>query len=401
MILSRILMVLLLAILAYIVYITMNNNESCNNNTNYNNNSTTSSNENFTNNNIDFLTNKKNPSKKTTSSNNKNSTNNTSANITSSSGNNSSDNNTSDNNTSANNMSSNNTSANNTSSNNTSANNTSDNNTSGNITSSSGNNKKMDKELIKIEHDINNIIKNKDNDDNFNKNILQIKNDIINYSNDDYHIKNRHNKIAQIKKQNANKRYKADGWLIETDEALQINSDQLFNTGSFDKTPGLDAVMDPSIKMYNPNTLKNMEENVTGVVTYTKYIEEAPAHEIKGLPTDNDFDPESLLIDSSNFLCAPICDNIYFVNSIANTNKNASQDLRGDICVKYNKNFTPFNSSSIYGEPLTINRLGDCPNKVPNCIMNTPLIDDNYGSAPTTAAMFSRKWTHDEEKSSS
>ena len=42
-----------------------------------------------------------------------------------------------------------------------------------------------------------------------------------------------------------------------------------------------------------------------------------------------------------------------YTNSIANVNRNASQDLRGDIPLQYDEKYTPFNASTIYGSPLS------------------------------------------------
>jgi hypothetical protein len=62
-------------------------------------------------------------------------------------------------------------------------------------------------------------------------------------------------------------------------------------------------------------------------------------------------------IDGTDLLTAPLADRFYYTNSIANVNRNASSDLRGDIPITYNDNYTPFYQSTIYGEPLTVNRL--------------------------------------------
>ena len=67
-------------------------------------------------------------------------------------------------------------------------------------------------------------------------------------------------------------------------------------------------------------------------------------------------------IEGTDLLTAPLIDNMLYTNSIANTNRNASQDLRGDIPLQFNDNYTPFYSSVIYGAPLsqktmTINNL--------------------------------------------
>ena len=64
-----------------------------------------------------------------------------------------------------------------------------------------------------------------------------------------------------------------------------------------------------------------------------------------------------LMIEGTDLLTAPLVDRFYSVNSISNVNRNASNDLRGDIAIEYNKNYTPFYQSAIYGEPLHSNPL--------------------------------------------
>ncbi len=58
-------------------------------------------------------------------------------------------------------------------------------------------------------------------------------------------------------------------------------------------------------------------------------------------------------IEGTDLLTAPLVDNMLYTNSISNTNRNASNDLRGDIPLQFNDSFTPFYSSTIYGAPLS------------------------------------------------
>ena len=62
---------------------------------------------------------------------------------------------------------------------------------------------------------------------------------------------------------------------------------------------------------------------------------------------------EVLQIEGTDLLTAPLVDNMLYTNSIANVNRNASQDLRGDIPVQFSDGYTPFYSSTIYGAPLS------------------------------------------------
>jgi hypothetical protein len=68
-------------------------------------------------------------------------------------------------------------------------------------------------------------------------------------------------------------------------------------------------------------------------------------------------DADLLRVEGTDLLSAPLADRFYYTNSIANVNRNASNDLRGDIPIQYNTQYTPFNQSVIYGEPMTVNRL--------------------------------------------
>ena len=62
---------------------------------------------------------------------------------------------------------------------------------------------------------------------------------------------------------------------------------------------------------------------------------------------------EAIQIEGTDLLTAPLVDNMLYVNSVANVNRNASQDLRGDISIPFNDSYTPFYSSTIYGAPLS------------------------------------------------
>ena len=70
-----------------------------------------------------------------------------------------------------------------------------------------------------------------------------------------------------------------------------------------------------------------------------------------------DAESDDLEIDGTDLLAAPLADRFHSLNSIANVNRNSSNDLRGDIEIKYNDKYTPFYSSHIYGEPLHTNKL--------------------------------------------
>lgn len=67
------------------------------------------------------------------------------------------------------------------------------------------------------------------------------------------------------------------------------------------------------------------------------------------LPKDEE---EELVVDGTDALIAASSDRFYSIDTKGQTNRNASNDLRGDLPIAYNENYTPFNQSAIYGEPL-------------------------------------------------
>jgi hypothetical protein len=82
-----------------------------------------------------------------------------------------------------------------------------------------------------------------------------------------------------------------------------------------------------------------MDEGDFAKVSYTGMVDGTPGDVIQ--------------IEGTDLLTAPLVDNMLYTNSIANTNRNASQDLRGDIPLQFNETYTPFYSSVIYGAPLS------------------------------------------------
>jgi hypothetical protein len=82
-----------------------------------------------------------------------------------------------------------------------------------------------------------------------------------------------------------------------------------------------------------------MDEGDFAKVSYTGLVDATPGDVIQ--------------IEGTDLLTAPLVDNMLYTNSIANTNRNASQDLRGDIPLQFNETYTPFYSSVIYGAPLS------------------------------------------------
>jgi hypothetical protein len=111
-----------------------------------------------------------------------------------------------------------------------------------------------------------------------------------------------------------------------------INYEHMENApGPVDKVGGAEPAVFKSAN--------EMEESQYAKVNYTGLV---------------DANPEDVLqIEGTDLLTAPLVDNMLYTNSIANTNRNASNDLRGDIPLQFNESYTPFYSSVIYGAPLS------------------------------------------------
>ena len=121
-----------------------------------------------------------------------------------------------------------------------------------------------------------------------------------------------------------------------------------------------------SQKKSSPATLINYETFAEGVEENPQVIDDsnisgkyASAPSGSNAAVNYDDDVNIIPVEGTDLLAAPLADRMYYTNSIANVNRNASQDFRGDIPISYNASYTPFYQSAIYGEPMTINRLGD------------------------------------------
>ncbi len=110
-------------------------------------------------------------------------------------------------------------------------------------------------------------------------------------------------------------------------------------TINYENFANADGVIDNA---HNAASFKNNETIDDGMYATVKYTGLA-----EGSPND------VIQIEGTDLLTAPLVDNMLYTNSIANTNRNASQDLRGDIPLQFNETYTPFYSSTIYGAPLS------------------------------------------------
>ena len=112
----------------------------------------------------------------------------------------------------------------------------------------------------------------------------------------------------------------------------------------------------------NPPYTSN--NNLSGIGDSSNSSSDVAPYSAPTVPSDGTTQVEDVndvyKVEGTDFLSAPLADRFYYTNSIANVNRNASHDFRGDIPTPYNDKLTPFYQSAIYGEPMTINRLSDC-----------------------------------------
>ena len=90
-------------------------------------------------------------------------------------------------------------------------------------------------------------------------------------------------------------------------------------------------------------------ENFEAIDTSDIANSAAPTGGVKSSPDSPD---EGLTVEGTDALIAASSERFYSVDTKGQTNRNASNDLRGDLPVAYNEKYTPFNQSAIYGEPL-------------------------------------------------
>lgn len=126
-------------------------------------------------------------------------------------------------------------------------------------------------------------------------------------------------------------------------EPHQIVLTPQINYEAFENAPGQVEIVPDA----NPAPFKDNKPEDDGLYARVKY---------SGLVDANPND--SLQIEGTDLLTAPLVDNMLYTNSISNVNRNASNDLRGDISVQFDKNYTPFYTSTIAG----VDRLGGTMN---------------------------------------
>ncbi len=111
-----------------------------------------------------------------------------------------------------------------------------------------------------------------------------------------------------------------------------------------------------NIKYEKQNVVSGLSEPVHGAAPFGSNlaVEEGDMATVNYTSSgEEDTNYDVIKIEGTDLLTAPLVDNMLYTNSIANTNRNASQDLRGDLPLQFNDTYTPFYSSVIYGAPLS------------------------------------------------
>ena len=128
-------------------------------------------------------------------------------------------------------------------------------------------------------------------------------------------------------------------------EASTTSTDGFSNSDAFDYTENFepnDTTPDMGDNAAPVDEVANQEVNFEPTLDNSQTL-------VDNVVQDND---EELLVEGTDALIAASSDRFYSVDTKGQTNRNASNDLRGDLPIAYNENYTPFNQSAIYGEPL-------------------------------------------------
>jgi len=119
-----------------------------------------------------------------------------------------------------------------------------------------------------------------------------------------------------------------------------------------DNTPTTSSTADEGFEN-NDNTFDYSEENIENFEPNDPQDRGNSAAPSKVLlqETSSEQDDE-IHVEGTDALIAASSDRFYSIDTKGQTNRNASNDLRGDLPIAYNSSYTPFNQSAIYGEPL-------------------------------------------------
>lgn len=116
-----------------------------------------------------------------------------------------------------------------------------------------------------------------------------------------------------------------------------------------------DNTFDYSIENFEPNDTGDLGDNAAPreEVAEQEVAFEAPLDNSDSLVQNvTQEDEDEIQVEGTDALIAASSDRFYSVDTKGQTNRNASNDLRGDLPIAYNASYTPFNQSAIYGEPL-------------------------------------------------
>jgi hypothetical protein len=132
-----------------------------------------------------------------------------------------------------------------------------------------------------------------------------------------------------------------------TNTAERENTADNFGNNNFDYRENLvdDKPIAPEPEHFaEPAPLDEVQNNLVG---------DEPVEESNAPTEDQEYDPNDVIgVEGTDLLIAAASDRFYSIDTKGQSNRNASNDLRGDIPLPYDENYTPFYSSHIYGEPL-------------------------------------------------
>ena len=126
-------------------------------------------------------------------------------------------------------------------------------------------------------------------------------------------------------------------------------------TSSSETFENNDNTFDYSIENFEPNNTEDLGDSAAPVdeVAGQEVGFEAPLDNSEALVQNvTQEDEDEIQVEGTDALIAASSDRFYSIDTKGQTNRNASNDLRGDLPIAYNQNYTPFNQSAIYGEPL-------------------------------------------------
>ena len=99
------------------------------------------------------------------------------------------------------------------------------------------------------------------------------------------------------------------------------------------------------IQVLNPEQPCNDNENFVNKEEIKEIVKPQKIKEQKIKYKNIEKFDDEINIEGTNLLLSPLIEKIYNQNSVSNVNRNTSNDIRGDIPLKYSTKFTPFYSN--------------------------------------------------------